>query len=453
MATDQQEPGKRAGLNVLHAAPLLVGFLLALRASELIRDNSFLWHIRAGSVQASTGTVLTTDPFSYTANGESWRTQSWLIDLAYAQLESMTGSLTWANWFVFGMGAVVLALIGLAIYDSRRSPVIVAGGLILAMWLFAPFAQARPVIVSYVMMAALVLILRWKHQLLWMLVPLFWIWAAVHGSWVLGGVLVILELIRSRDGRLIKAGAVALVATLFTAHGIGTWAVLYEFSQAREALGLIEEWLPPDFADIAQAPYLIIMVGLFVGFARRDLSPRDLIVVLPFLFFGMTSRRAVFPATIVLLPYAIAAVPVPKVRTSRGSALIPAVALSVLGLLALSPMVARPLGLLDAERFPRDSVVASIEGRTPFHDSAVGGYLIFDAWPADLVYIDDRAELYGFDRLQGLRKALSGDYEEVFDAYGIDVAIVKPESPLHRRLVSDGWSPDAVTEEFIALIP
>ncbi|MCL1593000.1 MAG: hypothetical protein M3132_01445 [Actinomycetia bacterium] len=452
MSTDR-ESKQRAGLSVLHAAPLLVGFLLALRASELIRDNSFLWHIRAGSVQASTGAVLTTDPFSYTANGEGWRTQSWLVDLAYAQLESMTDSLAWANWFVFGIGAIVLALVGFAIYDSRRSPVIVAGGLILAMWLFAPFAQARPVIVSYVMMAALVLILRWKDQLLWALVPLFWIWAAVHGSWVLGGLLVILELIRSRDMRLIKAGGAGLVATLLTAHGIGTWAVLYEFSQAREALGLIEEWLPPDFADIAQAPYLIVMVGLFVGFARGALAPKDLIVVLPFLFFGMTSRRAVFPATIVLLPFAVSALPLPKLRTARGSTFVPAVALVVLGLLALSPMFARPLGLLDAERFPRESVVSAIEGRTPFHDSAVGGYLIYDAWPTELVYVDDRAELYGFDRLLGLRKALSGDYEEVFDANDIDVAIVKPDSPLHRRLVSDGWSPDAVTEEFIAMVP
>lgn len=453
MPTLSGETATRSGFSVIHAAPLLVGFLLALRASELIRDNSFLWHIRAGSVQAETGTVLTADPFSYTAAGEGWRTQSWLVDLVYAQLESMTGTLVWANWFVFIVGACVLALMGIAIYDRTRSPVVLTGSLIVAMWLFAPFAQARPVIVSYIMMAVLVLILRWKDQLLWLLVPLFWIWAAVHGSWVIGGGLVILELLRTRDSKLVKVGVVSLVATLATAHGFGTWAILYEFSQAREALGLINEWLPPDFADLAQAPYLIVMVGLFLGFARGKLEARDLFVILPFLIFGMTSRRAVFPATIVLLPYAVAAVPVPKLHYKTKAGLVPVIAMVLLAVVAVSPMVFRPLGLLDAERFPRASIVDSIEGRTPFHDSAVGGYLIYDSWPSNSVYIDDRAELYGFDRFQGLRTALSGDYEEVFEQNGIDIAIVKSDSPLHRRLVKDGWSPVAETDEFISLAP
>ncbi|GMQ98641.1 MAG: hypothetical protein BMS9Abin17_1163 [Acidimicrobiia bacterium] len=449
----ENETAKRRGLSVIHAAPLLVAFLLALRASELIRDNSFLWHIRAGSVQVASGKVLTTDPFSYTANGEGWRTQSWLVDLMYARLESVTGSLTWANWFVFVVGAGVLVLMGIAIYDRTRSPVVLTGSLIVAMWLFAPFAQARPVIVSYVLMASLVLILRWKSELLWLLVPLFWIWAGVHGSWVLGGGLVILELLRTRDTRLVRVGAVSLFATLATAHGIGTWTVLYEFSQAREALGLIEEWLPPDFGDIAQAPYLIVLIGLFFGFARGKLEARDLIVILPFLIFGMTSRRAVFPATIVLLPYAVSAVPVPKLHARATSGLAPVIAMVLLAGVALSPMVFRPLGLLDAERFPRASIVDSVEGRTPFHDSAVGGYLIYDSWPTNLVYIDDRAELYGFERFQDLRKALSGDYEDVFERNGIEVAIVKPDSPLHRRLVKDGWSAIAVTDEFISMEP
>ena len=64
-----------------HIAPLLVGVLIAVRASEAIRDNSFLWHIRAGSLQIESGSVLTEDPFSFTAAGEPWRTQAWLIEL------------------------------------------------------------------------------------------------------------------------------------------------------------------------------------------------------------------------------------------------------------------------------------------------------------------------------------------------------------------------------------
>ena len=441
----------RKGPSVLDAAPLLVGFLLALRASELIRDNSFLWHIRAGSIQLAAERVISTDPFSYTASGEPWRTQSWIVELVYAGLEGATDSLAWANWFVFGVGAVVLALIGLALYDRNRSPVIVTLGLLVAMWLFAPFAQARPVIVSYVFMAALVLILRRRHELMWLLVPLFWLWAGVHGSWALGGALVVLELIRSKDVRLLKVGVVSLAATAFTAHGLGTWIVLYDFSRAAEALSLISEWQPPNFGGLAQAPYLIVITGLFIGFARGKLALRDLIVVLPFLFYGMTSERAVFPAAIVLFPYAVAVVPSPKLARTATARPIALAAMVIIGSFAFLPMVARPLGVIDDERFPDEELVAAIEGRTVFHDTAVGGYLIYAAWPRVPVYIDDRAELYGVERLEEFVRAQSGDYVEVFDRYGIEVAVVKPDTSLWRRLIADGWSVEVASEEFVAI--
>lgn len=438
---------------MIHAAPLLVGFLLALRASEMIRDNSFLWHIRAGSVQLDAGRVLTVDPFSFTASGEAWRTQSWLVDLLYGVLERTSNSLAWANWFVFATGLIVLGLIGVAMYARNRSPVVVTGGLIVAMWLFAPFAQPRPVIVSYVLLAALVVILARRDQLLWALVPLFWVWAGVHGSWALGGALVVFELIRTKDLRLLKVGLVSLAATALTAHGIGSWIVLYEFAQARDALALINEWMPPNFGDIAQAPYLIVMTGLFIGYARGKLALRDLVVILPFLFFGMTSRRAVFPAAIVMLPYAIAGVGTPSLKASSNSRVVSVAVMAMVGAVAFLPMVARPLGVLDAKRFPAPEIVESIAGLRAFHDSAVGGYLIYAAWPDQLVYIDDRAELYGFERMTEFRRAMAGDYVEVFDRYGIEAAVVKPDSELFRRLSADGWSPIATTDEFVTLMP
>jgi hypothetical protein len=422
-----------------------------LRASEVIRDNSFLWHIRSGSIQLAAERVINADPFSYTAFGEPWRTQSWIVELAYAGLEGATDSLAWANWFVFGVGAVVLALIGLAIYDRNRSPVMVTLGLLVTMWLFAPFAQARPVIVSYVFMAALVLILRRKHELMWLLIPLFWLWAGVHGSWALGGVLVVLELIRSKDLRLLKVGIVSLAVTTLTAHGIGTWVVLYDFSRSAGALSLISEWRPPNFGGIAQAPYLIVVAGLFVGFARGKLALKDLVVILPFMFYGMTSERAVFPAAIVLLPYAVAGVPSPKLTSSATARPVAIASMVIIGSFAFLPMVARPLGMLDGERFPEDEIVASVDGRTVFHDTAVGGYLIYAAWPGVPVYIDDRAELYGVERLEEFIRAQSGDYVEVFDRYDIEVAIVKPDTFLWRRLIADGWLVEATSDEFVTV--
>ena len=438
---------------LVHIAPLLVGVLIAVRASEAIRDNSFLWHIRAGSLQIEMGSVLSEDPFSFTAAGEAWRTQSWLVELVYGGAESAFGSLVWANWLVFGAGIVLFCLMGIAVYQRTPSPLVTTGALLVGVWLFAPFAQARPVIVSYVLLALVVVVLTRPHHLAWTLVPIFWIFAAVHGSWILAGGLVVLEVIRTRNVILLKAGIASLGATLLTAHGIGAWGVLVSFARDRDALALIQEWAPPDFADIAQAPFLLIIVGVLVGLARQRISLADLIVVVPFLAYGLTSQRSVFPAAIVLLPFAATALPVPTPSRETMSRGIVVAAMAAIVLVALLPMLTRPLGVLDPDRFPSDEVVEAVRGTRAFNDTAVGGYLIFDAWPDHTVYIDDRAELYGYDRLAEFRRALAGDYRTLFSDLDIETAVVAVDAPLAVRLAEDGWRPVVTTEAFIAFAP
>ncbi|MBT8248315.1 MAG: hypothetical protein KJN73_10870 [Acidimicrobiia bacterium] len=74
----------RLSVRHLFAMVPVVGVVVA--SARAISDNSFLWHVRAGTVQLDAGQVLRTDPFSFTAQGESWRTQSWIADLLYGTL-------------------------------------------------------------------------------------------------------------------------------------------------------------------------------------------------------------------------------------------------------------------------------------------------------------------------------------------------------------------------------
>lgn len=451
---DERPGGRnRVTLRPVHVAPLLIGVMIAARASRVIGDNSFLWHIRAGAVQLADGRVLTEDPFSFTAFGEPWRTQSWLLELAYGWAESTWSSLAWANWLVFGAGVVTFLLIGVAAYARSSSPLMVGATSLIGVWLFAPFAQPRPVVVSYVLLALVAVALLRPDRLAWTLPVIFWVFAAVHGSWVLGGALVLLTAIQTRDPRLVKAGAVSLGATALTSHGFGTWTVVIDFLRNQDALDLIQEWFPPDLGDLAQAPYLLVVVGIILGVARGAIKRGDLIVVIPFLLYGLTSQRAIFPAAIVLLPYVALALPAPppSPQAARSNALIGG-AMVAITLLTLLPMFARDLGVLDASRFPDDEIVLAVGGRTTFHDTAVGGYLIYRQGPDSRVYIDDRAELFGFERLDAARRANLGTYEEVFSAYGIDAAIVKPDAVLLKRLLDADWDLVAESESFVAII-
>ncbi|HSM46149.1 MAG TPA: hypothetical protein VK969_14135, partial [Acidimicrobiia bacterium] len=78
-------------LSIAHLALLLPWIAVAIDAFRPIVDNSFLWHVRAGTVQLERGSVLTTDPFSFTLGGEPWRTQSWLVELLYGWAEGLSG--------------------------------------------------------------------------------------------------------------------------------------------------------------------------------------------------------------------------------------------------------------------------------------------------------------------------------------------------------------------------
>jgi hypothetical protein len=353
---------------------------------------------------------------------------------------------------VFVLGAVTAGLIGISIYRSARSPVATGFAMIITVWLAGPFLQPRPVLTSFVLLAALVVVLQNRERIVWLAVPIIWIWAGVHGTWVLGGALLFLEWLRTADSRVFKAGVVAFATTLMTAHGLGVWQILMDFADAQDALALMEEWLVPDFGNIVQAPYLLLITGIIVAGMRGKLRPRDLIVILPFLFFGMTSRRAVFPAAIVVAPWAALAIPRIRVPTSSMSTRVAGTVVVAMALLTVLPLVVLPLGVLDEDRFPSTEIQEAMVGVDPFHDAAVGGFLIYAEWPGRLVYIDDRAELYGAERLVEYDDARNGRYEEVFARYGFTAALARNEWALKEALEADGWRVVAEDETFTLFV-
>lgn len=439
----------RYSIRLIHATPILPMFLIALLAAGTIKDNGFLWHVRAGSAQLASGQVITEDPFSFTMLGTPWRTQAWVLELLYAYLESWFSSLAWVNVFVFIVGAATAGIIGISIYRSTGSPVTTGFVMIGTVWLAGPYLQPRPVLVSYLLTAALVVVLQNRDRVIWLVIPIIWIWTAVHGSWVIGGGLIVLEWLRTSDQRILKSGIVALVSTFVTAHGLGVWQILLDFVEARDALALMLEWQVPDFGDIVQAPYLLLIAGVIVAAIRGKVEGRDLIVILPFLFLGMTSRRAVFPAAIVVVPWAAQALPRIRVPRSSMSSAVAGVAVAFFCAVAVSPLFAQPLGLLDPERFPSGDLQAAIGGKNAFYDNGVGGYLIYDEWPDRLVYIDDRAELYGFEGISEFKRTQDGDYRDTFERYGFDTALTKTDTVLSKRLREDGWSTVVESDDFI----
>jgi len=448
MAETAAPPSPRR-FSIAHLLLIVPWVALVIDAWAPLRDNSFLWHIRAGELQAKAGEVLASDPFSFTMHGQPWLTQSWLAELLYAW-----GERNWGLGFVppmmLLMTSIIFLGIGLIAYRRSQSVSGTAVVLMLSTILLISFLVPRPVIFSFALFVLVVL--AWERPVTrWTLPLLFWVWAAVHGSFAIGLAYVGLSLLAEKEWRWLPTAILSGLVTMLTAHGLGVVTVLLEFVYARDALALLSEWRRPELLSVVLTPFLIGL-GLIVWAAIKGrVTPRHLLVIVPFLALGLGATRAIPPGWIALLPLVSLGVYGLKVgsasRFSTGQAVVFGAAVLVLPFLLTSD------GSLDLERFPV-AAAAALDQSPVFHDDRTGGYLIWAEGPGRQVYIDDRAELYR-ERLAEFVAVRDGDqpFEPVFERDGIGQALLKVTEPLVADLKAAVGATIFEDEQYVVLRP
>jgi hypothetical protein len=445
MALTAVKPSRRR-FSLAHLVLIVPWIALVIDAWTPIRDNSFLWHIRAGELQARAGEVLTADPFSFTMLGERWLTQSWLAELLYAW-----GEANWGLGFVppmlLLMSSITFLGIGLVAYRRSCSVSATAVVLLLTTILTLTFLVPRPVIFSFALFSLLTV--AWDRPATRWTVPfLVWIWASVHGSFVLGLAYIGLTIIAEADWKALPTAIVSGLTVFATAHGLGVLEFLVDFSRAGDALALLSEWRRPELLSLALTPYLVGVALIVVGASRGRITPRHLWILVPFMLLAMSSTRAVAPAWLALVPLlgtALGGLPTGAFRFSRAATV-------VFGLVALVvPFLVKSDGAIDEERFPV-AAAAHLEDLPTFHDDRTGGYLIWADGPERLVYIDDRAELYQ-DRMAEFVAVRDRQtpWQPVFERDGIEQVLLGVEEELIGGLEAAGWSRVHEDEQFVVL--
>jgi hypothetical protein len=448
MTSTAERPSPRR-FSLAHLALLIPWVALVIDAWAPIRDNSFLWHVRAGELQAHASQVLTADPFSFTMLGERWLTQSWLAELVYSWGESNWG-LGFVPPMMLLLSSITFLGIGLVAYRRSKSEWSTAIIVALTTLLMISFLVPRPVLFS---LALFVLVVAaWDRPATrWTIPFLFWIWASVHGSFAIGLAYIGLTIIMELDWRALPIAVVSGLATLLTAHGLGVLEFLLDFSEAGPALALLSEWRKPEIWSVVFAPFLIGVGLIVVGAARQRITARHLIVLVPFLILALSATRAVPPAWIALVPLmglALADLATGARRRFSTPAAI------ICGLVVLlTPWFIRSDGSIDEERFPV-AASAQLADVPTFHDDSAGGYLIWAEGPERLVYIDDRAELYGERMAEYVEvRDLERDWQPVFERDGIEQALLKADEELIGELEAAGWTATYEDEVYVVLRP
>jgi hypothetical protein len=485
--------------------------MIAGRNGRYFNDADTFWHIAVGQRVLSSGVLIYTDPFSFTFEGKPWMSQSWLVECGVALLHRMSG-------FDGILLAVVTLLAGLYTWVAHR---LIRAGLhsLLAVFLMAVTIMAssyhfhaRPLLLTIVLLGWTFAQLsdfeagRIPLRRLFWLVPIFVLWANVHGGMVGGlgtlGLTVAGWTIAywfRWGGPLVRSQQILWLSLLVVCCGLAAFVNPYGTDLLRVWFSLIQSPVIPRYIHeclpLLHSGTGIAVVVLLLGFVYMAallgvLPSRPRVTwLIPLVWLGLTWTRVrhgpLFAITAVIaladiFPHvrwakwlADKGSVVFRLRTPDGtevlkgldwrSMLIPSVVvLTTLVFHSMHysfPLLGRDWARLDHVHWPVDLLpeLRKLEGsataRKPiFNDMEFGGFLMYHT-PGFRVFIDGRCELYGDEGLMDYVHALHDDPSQIehwADQYGFDTALLRPDSAFDLYLQNaSGWSMTHRTESAV----
>lgn len=454
---------------------MVVAPLTAIRGTVKLTqsDGDLSAHIRMGNTILASGHLPTHSLVSYTAPTDPVVAHAWLSEIIFALLFRLGGLplLSVVTGIIVGLthGAIALFL-----RKRGADPRWAFLAALLSLALASTHWLTRPHMFSIVGAALTLFLLeseRPRRQLLF--VPLFAVWANLHGGWLYGMAMIamyiagdIAEAILSKDLRRewiarARSNSVALalagVATIVNPYGPYIYKEVFSAVTSSSLANNMAEFLPPNFQDAGQWPFLLAILGTVALFSMgtRRIQLPWLAVILMSLFFALRSFRniALFGVTAwpLIALHAARAWPAWKrkfslfnefARLDPGSRVgILAVPTAIL-LLWLGLNRGQMAGLtvipdrFSPKAFPTEAVsrarAASLPGRV-FDAWGWGGYIMY-AWPEARLHVDPLKFNAVTMKSYGIIEDMRPGWQRELDRWNVRTIIVNTRSPLAEGL-------------------
>ncbi len=404
----------------------LLALVVLVFAMQPMADPDIYWHLRNAQTMVATGSWPRQDSFAYTTAGMPWIDHEWLAELPF-YLVFQAGGATG----LFLLTAVLLGFIFLGIYLLARRE----SGNPLAAWVLTLVSVVlgtvsygpRTLLFGWVcLVCELLLLARFEEsrrtgdsagRALWLLPALFLFWVNLHGSWLIGFVLLTFYFLcgllevhvgaiqgrrwQTRERRLLPAVLGVSFAALF-ANPYGWKLVAYPFDLAfKQKLNIahVQEWQPLDSHTLRARVFLALLGFGFVAqiARRRTWTPHQLVFCFVGVYAACMHTRFLFLAAILSVPcFArdLACRPRTPPRESRGL-----LHLCLLGLAVFSAgrmYHFRKAGISETTGYPAQALpfLRSFRPQGPlFNEYLWGGYLEFYAHNIP-VFIDSRVDIF-----------------------------------------------------------
>ncbi len=455
---------------------------------DALSDPDVWWHIRLGDWIIAHHQIPAGELFAYTAFGNPLVAHEWLSETIFAALAAVGGLF------------LVTALMGLVAWSAMLAtmlrgrlrgagPVVLAVGLALGARAAEPVLGTRPQIFTFALVCWTLWIaesyLRSGGRRLWLLPPMFLLWANLHAGFIAGvgflAIVVVVEAVKHRWalGRVapparIKRLAVAVGASMLAAcvnpYGPSLFIFAATTGATERQKGIIE-WQSPNFAD----PAMWVLLALLLSFAaltltvvakpalRRHFELRDLVLAGAGAALALTSVRntaicvaVMVPAWIGMTSGVVRAIEARRARPrpiapARRASPIMGIALVAIGIFGVGVVGARvtqsasPQGI--AAAYP--ACATALLARSPtvqrvFTAYGTGGYVIYRLWP--------QASVYEYGESISLGTSVFDDYERIAAgatstptalqllASSDTTAVLYGRGALTNELVAAGWT-------------
>jgi hypothetical protein len=465
---------------------LLVPLACGAVSGRLLNDGGTGWHIRNGQQILAEHYVPRMEVFSATMFGKHWYAWEWLFDAGVGAIYNGAG----LNGVVFATAlAIALSFFLLFVFLRRRGAGIVVstGFVVLALLASSVHFLARPHVLSWIFTVLWFEILdQWAESrergraLLWLPLILL-LWVNVHGSYVLGGVLLgiyalaeTVSWLRAHDAPLKQASFERLqllcvaglgcgLASLANPYGYRLHLHVIGYLTNRFFMAHIQEFQSPDFHSPAGKAFIALLLTSAAGLvaARKWVRTEHAVVAGFAAASGLYAARNLPVASMLL---ALTAAPLlsrwwnEKPADGRLNAFLHKMSAMDAGLRwHIWPALAVLVGVwacahqgrigsrqvinahFDAARFPvlAGDWLQNHEVRQPvFSTDAWGGYLIYRLYPQLKVVVDDRHDLYGPAFMQEYLTLLHAEpgWEAILNEWNANWVLLPPACALSSVL-------------------
>jgi hypothetical protein len=308
---------------ILLTLPYLIPLLYAINP---IIDPDIWWHLRTGQWIVDHGTVPSVDPFSTYGAGRAWVVYSWLFEV-----------IVYGLYRAFGLVGIVLCttlfslLIAVALHRLiHRFPLPFVGEILLITCGFAAlglvFSNPRPWLFTtllFVVELDLLLVARrsGNSRYLWLLPPIFVLWANAHIQFSYGlfllGLATVEPLIdklfpysstrtvvqRVPFYQLLQVLIVCIAATFATPYHVHVYSNLLDFIRETGFFRVITDMQPLPFREPFSWCVLVAALGAAFSLGwQRDVRPFPLLSLVAGVFLSFRARRDAWFIVIAAMP-------------------------------------------------------------------------------------------------------------------------------------------------------